>query len=144
MSAASKETVLNLLIVQVKINYMIIPVVTKDLIFFSKLKSSCKQNYDLVQVKNEHDIETILIKCNYPICIMDIAFNLVDTIYFKEIFKNRGCHTIDTIAYYPHLDSALKEKAVKIGTKKQLTKNQLVKNVKKVIEELVFESIIEP
>ena len=57
---------------------------------------------------------------------MDIAFNLVDTIYFKEIFKNRGCHTIDTIAYYPHLDSALKEKAVKIGTKKQLTKNHSV------------------
>ena len=123
---------------------MIIPVVTKDLIFFSRLKSLCRKDYDLVQVKNENDIRTILIKCNYPICIMDIAFDLVDTIYLKEIFKNRGCHTINTIAYYPHLDNKLKEKAIRIGLKKQLTKNQLVKNIRKVIEELVFESITTP
>ena len=58
------------------------------------------------------DIIDIILKCNYPICIIDINSKLIESLNLQDALKNRGCHSIDTIAYYPHVDIKLKEKAV--------------------------------
>ena len=61
VSAASKDIVLNLHIIKVKKFNMIIPVVTKDIMYFSKLKSKININkYSLVQIKNRKEMEDLI------------------------------------------------------------------------------------
>ena len=123
---------------------MIIPVVSDDIIYFSKLQSKVNQKrYELRHVKSEEDIIDIILKCNYPICIIDINSKLIESLNLQDALKNRGCHSIDTIAYYPHVDIKLKEKAVDFGTNLQVTRNQLFKNLNKILDNIIFNQISE-
>jgi|TARA_B100000131_G_scaffold117769_1_gene114720 hypothetical protein len=118
---------------------MIIPVVTKDIMFFSKLKSSINSDrYSLEQIKNKEDILDILIKSDYPLCIIDFSSDLIELPKFKDIFKNRGLHTINTVGYYPHVNKILKQKAIDFGTKKQVTRNQLMKNINNIVDDCIY------
>ena len=123
---------------------MIIPVVSDDIIYFSKLQSKINQKrYELRHVKSEEDIVDIILKCNYPICIIDINSKLIESLNLQNALKNRGCHSIDTIAYYPHVDIKLKEKAVDFGTNLQVTRNQLFKNLNKILDNIIFNQMSE-
>ena len=123
---------------------MIIPVVSNDIIYFSKLKSIVNQKrYELTHVKSEEDIINIILKCNYPICIIDINSELVESVNLQDALKNRGCHSIDTIAYYPHINTKLKEKAINFGTNLQVTRNQLFKNLNKILDDILFNQMSE-
>jgi len=123
---------------------MIIPVVSNDIIYFSKLQSIANhKRYELTHVKNEEDIINIILRCNYPICIIDINSELIDSVNLQDALKNRGCHSIDTIAYYPHIDNKLKEKAIDFGTNLQVTRNQLFKNLNKILDDILFNQITE-
>ena len=123
---------------------MIIPVVSDDIIYFSKLQSKINQKrYELRHVKSEEDIVDIILKCNYPICIIDINSKLIESLNLQDALKNRGCHSIDTIAYYPHVDIKLKEKAVDFGTNLQVTRNQLFKNLNKILDDILFNQMSE-
>jgi DNA-binding NtrC family response regulator len=123
---------------------MIIPVVSDDIIYFSKLQSKVnKKRYELSHVKSEEDIIDIILKCNYPICIIDINSKLIESLNLQDALKNRGCHSIDTIAYYPHVDIKLKEKAVDFGTNLQVTRNQLFKNLNNILDDIIFNQISE-
>lgn len=123
---------------------MIIPVVSDDIIYFSKLQSKINQKrYELRHVKSEDDIVDIILKCNYPICIIDINSKLIESLNLQDALKNRGCHSIDTIAYYPHVDIKLKEKAVDFGTNLQVTRNQLFKNLNNILDDIIFNQISE-
>tara|TARA_B100002019_G_scaffold156372_1_gene134651 strand:+ start:293 stop:667 length:375 start_codon:yes stop_codon:yes gene_type:complete len=123
---------------------MIIPVVSDDIIYFSKLQSKVNQKrYELRHVKSEEDIIDIILKCNYPICIIDINSKLIESLNLQDALKNRGCHSIDTIAYYPHVDIKLKEKAVNFGTNLQVTRNQLFKNLNKILDNIIFNQMSE-
>ncbi|MEL0080816.1 MAG: hypothetical protein VW832_02450 [bacterium] len=123
---------------------MIIPVVSDDIIYFSKLQSKINQKrYELRHVKSEEDIVDIILKCNYPICIIDINSKLIESLNLQDALKNRGCHSIDTIAYYPHVDIKLKEKAVDFGTNLQVTRNQLFKNLNNILDDIIFNQISE-
>lgn len=123
---------------------MIIPVVSDDIIYFSKLQSKINQKrYELRHVKSEEDIIDIILKCNYPICIIDINSKLIESLNLQDALKNRGCHSIDTIAYYPHVDIKLKEKAVDFGTNLQVTRNQLFKNLNNILDDIIFNQISE-
>ena len=123
---------------------MIIPVVSDDIIYFSKLRSKVNQKrYELRHVKSEEDIIDIILKCNYPICIIDINSKLIESLNLQDALKNRGCHSIDTIAYYPHVDIKLKEKAVDFGTNLQVTRNQLFKNLNKILDNIIFNQMSE-
>lgn len=123
---------------------MIIPVVSDDIIYFSKLQSKVNQKrYELRHVKSEEDIVDIVLKCNYPICIIDINSKLIESLNLQDALKNRGCHSIDTIAYYPHVDIKLKEKAVDFGTNLQVTRNQLFKNLNNILDDIIFNQISE-
>ena len=123
---------------------MIIPVVSDDIIYFSKLQSKANQKrYELRHVKSEEDIVDIVLKCNYPICIIDINSKLIESLNLQDALKNRGCHSIDTIAYYPHVDIKLKEKAVDFGTNLQFTRNQLFKNLNNILDDIIFNQISE-
>lgn len=123
---------------------MIIPVVSDDIIYFSKLQSKVNQKrYELSHVKSEEDIIDIILKCNYPICIIDINSKLIESLNLQDALKNRGCHSIDTIAYYPHVDIKLKEKAVDFGTNLQVTRNQLFKNLNNILDDIIFNQISE-
>ena len=123
---------------------MIIPVVSDDIIYFSKLQSKVnKKRYELSHVKSEEDIIDIILKCNYPICIIDINSKLIESLNLQDALKNRGCHSIDTIAYYPHVDIKLKEKAVDFGTNLQFTRNQLFKNLNNILDDIIFNQMSE-
>ena len=123
---------------------MIIPVVSDDIIYFSKLQSKANQKrYELRHVKSEEDIIDVILKCNYPICIIDINSKLIESLNLQDALKNRGCHSIDTIAYYPHVDIKLKEKAVDFGTNLQVTRNQLFKNLNNILDDIIFNQISE-
>jgi len=123
---------------------MIIPVVSDDIIYFSKLQSKVNQKrYELSHVKSEEDIIDIILKCNYPICIIDINSKLIESLNLQDALKNRGCHSIDTIAYYPHVDIKLKEKAVDFGTNLQVTRNQLFKNLNNILDDIIFNQMSE-
>ena len=123
---------------------MIIPVVSDDIIYFSKLQSKINQKrYELRHVKSEEDIVDIILKCNYPICIIDINSKLIESLNLQDALKNRGCHSIDTIAYYPHVDIKLKEKAVDFGTNLQVTRNQLFKNLNNILDNIIFNQMSE-
>ena len=123
---------------------MIIPVVSDDIIYFSKLQSKINQKrYELRHVKSEEDIIDVILKCNYPICIIDINSKLIESLNLQDALKNRGCHSIDTIAYYPHVDIKLKEKAVDFGTNLQVTRNQLFKNLNNILDDIIFNQISE-
>ena len=123
---------------------MIIPVVSDDIIYFSKLQSRVNQKrYELSHVKSEEDIIDIILKCNYPICIIDINSKLIESLNLQDALKNRGCHSIDTIAYYPHVDLKLKEKAVDFGTNLQVTRNQLFKNLNNILDDIIFNQMSE-
>ena len=123
---------------------MIIPVVSDDIIYFSKLQSKVNQKrYELSHVKSEEDIIDIILKCNYPICIIDINSKLIESLNLQDALKNRGCHSIDTIAYYPHVDIKLKEKAVDFGTNLQVTRNQLFKNLNNILDDIIFNQMTE-
>jgi len=123
---------------------MIIPVVSDDIIYFSKLQSKAnKKRYELSHVKSEEDIIDIILKCNYPICIIDINSKLIESLNLQDALKNRGCHSIDTIAYYPHVDIKLKEKAVDFGTNLQVTRNQLFKNLNNILDDIIFNQMSE-
>ena len=123
---------------------MIIPVVSDDIIYFSKLQSKANQKrYELRHVKSEEDIIDIILKCNYPICIIDINSKLIESLNLQDALKNRGCHSIDTIAYYPHVDIKLKEKAVDFGTNLQVTRNQLFKNLNNILDDIIFNQMSE-
>jgi|SRR6056300_604051 len=123
---------------------MIIPVVSNDIIYFSKLQSIVNQKrYELAHVKSEEDIINIILKCNYPICIIDINSELVESVNLQDALKNRGCHSIDTIAYYPHIETKLKEKAIDFGTNLQVTRNQLFKNLNKILDDILFNQMSE-
>ena len=123
---------------------MIIPVVSDDIIYFSKLQSKVNQKrYELSHVKSEEDIIDIILKCNYPICIIDINSKLIESLNLQDALKNRGCHSIDTIAYYPHVDIKLKEKAIDFGTNLQVTRNQLFKNLNNILDDIIFNQISE-
>jgi len=123
---------------------MIIPVVSNDIIYFSKLQSIVNQKrYELAHVKSEEDIINIILKCNYPICIIDINSELVESVNLQDALKNRGCHSIDTIAYYPHINTKLKEKAIDFGTNLQVTRNQLFKNLNKILDDILFNQMSE-
>lgn len=123
---------------------MIIPVVSDDIIYFSKLQSKVNQKrYELRHVKSEEDIIDVILKCNYPICIIDINSKLIESLNLQDALKNRGCHSIDTIAYYPHVDIKLKEKAVDFGTNLQVTRNQLFKNLNNILDDIIFNQMSE-
>ena len=123
---------------------MIIPVVSDDIIYFSKLQSKVNQKrYELRHVKSEEDIIDIILKCNYPICIIDINSKLIESLNLQDALKNRGCHSIDTIAYYPHVDIKLKDKAVDFGTNLQVTRNQLFKNLNNILDDIIFNQMSE-
>ncbi len=123
---------------------MIIPVVSDDIIYFSKLQSKVNQKrYELRHVKSEEDIIDVILKCNYPICIIDINSKLIESLNLQDALKNRGCHSIDTIAYYPHVDIKLKEKAVDFGTNLQFTRNQLFKNLNNILDDIIFNQMSE-
>jgi len=123
---------------------MIIPVVSDDIIYFSKLQSKANQKrYELRHVKSEEDIIDVILKCNYPICIIDINSKLIESLNLQDALKNRGCHSIDTIAYYPHVDIKLKEKAVDFGTNLQFTRNQLFKNLNNILDDIIFNQMSE-
>ena len=123
---------------------MIIPVVSDDIIYFSKLQSKVNQKrYELSHVKSEEDIIDIILKCNYPICIIDINSKLIESLNLQDALKNRGCHSIDTIAYYPHVDIKLKEKAIDFGTNLQVTRNQLFKNLNNILDDIIFNQMSE-
>ena len=123
---------------------MIIPVVSDDIIYFSKLQSKINQKrYELRHVKSEEDIVDTILKCNYPICIIDINSKLIESLNLQDALKNRGCHSIDTIAYYPHVDIKLKEKAVDFGTNLQVTRNQLFKNLNNILDDIIFNQMSE-
>ena len=123
---------------------MIIPVVSDDIIYFSKLQSKVNQKrYELRHVKSEEDIIDIILKCNYPICIIDINSKLIESLNLQDALKNRGCHSIDTIAYYPHVDIKLKDKAIDFGTNLQVTRNQLFKNLNNILDDIIFNQMSE-
>ncbi len=123
---------------------MIIPVVSHDIIYFSKLQSIVNQKrYELKHVKSEEDIINIILKCNYPICVIDINSELIESVNLQDALKNRGCHSIDTIAYYPHIDAKLKEKAIDFGTNLQVTRNRLFKNLNKILDDILFNQMSE-
>tara|TARA_B100000963_G_scaffold99165_1_gene85695 strand:+ start:122 stop:496 length:375 start_codon:yes stop_codon:yes gene_type:complete len=121
---------------------MIIPVVTKDIIYFSKLQSiSNKDRYSLQQVKSKEDILIVLFKCDYPLCLLDFSCDLIESFKLKDLLKNRGCHTISSIAYYPHIQKDIKQKAIDYGTTIQVTRNELYKNLNIILDDAVFNEI---
>ena len=123
---------------------MIIPVVSDDIIYFSKLQSKVNKKRDeWSHVKSEEDIIDIILKYTYPICIIDINSKLIESLNLQDSLKNRGCHSIDTIAYYPHVDIKLKEKAVDFGTNLQVTRNQLFKNLNNILDDIIFNQMSE-
>ena len=113
---------------------MIIPVVTKDIMYFSRLKSKINVNkYNLVQVKNRKEIENILSNENCSLLIVDFSDDLAKSIELKDLIKNKD---IFSVGYYPHINENLKQNAIKFGTGKQVTRNQLFKNINDIVDEL--------
>ena len=67
---------------------MIIPVVTKDIMYFSRLKSKINVNkYNLVQVKNRKEIENILSNENCSLLIVDFSDDLAKSIAIFDVTK---------------------------------------------------------
>ena len=74
---------------------MIIPVVTKDIMYFSRLKSKINVNkYNLVQVKNRKEIENILSNENCSLLIVDFSDDLVKSIELKDLIKNKDIFSV--------------------------------------------------
>ena len=112
---------------------MIIPVVTKDIMYFSKLKSKININkYSLVQIKNRKEIEDLLLNKSCSLLIVDFSDGFAKTIELKDLIKNKD---IFSIGYYPHINKNLKQNAIKFGTGKQVTRNQLFKNINDIVDE---------
>lgn len=112
---------------------MIIPVVTKDIMYFSKLKSKININkYSLVQIKNRKEMEDLLLNKSCSLLIVDFSDGLAKTIELKDLIKNKD---IFSVGYYPHVNENLKQNAIKFGTGKQVTRNQLFKNINDIIDE---------
>ena len=112
---------------------MIIPVVTKDIMYFSKLKSKINiDKYSLIQIKNRKEIENILLDKNFLLLIVDFSDDFAKSIELKDLIKNRD---IVSIGYYPHVNENLKQNAIKFGTGKQVTRNQLFKNINNIVDE---------
>ena len=55
---------------------MIIPVVTEDMIYFSKLKSLTNENYELLHVKRSEDMDKLNLDITKYIFVVDLGMNL--------------------------------------------------------------------
>jgi|TARA_B110000263_G_scaffold146516_1_gene127065 hypothetical protein len=106
---------------------MIIPVVTRDMIYFSKLKSVIIGDYIIIQIKNEEDVDKLDLNDGVHIFIADLN----DTLIKKVLDKN---NKIAVIGYYPHVMKDLKDWGEELGCVKILPKGKLIKEVNKTIK----------
>ena len=53
---------------------MIIPVVTEDMIYFSKLKSLTNENYELLHIKRPQDMDKLNLDITKYIFVVDYLF----------------------------------------------------------------------
>ena len=106
---------------------MIIPVVTRDMIYFSKLKSVIIGDYIIIQIKNEEDVDKLDLNDGVHILIADLN----DTLIKKVLDKN---NKIAVIGYYPHVMKDLKDWGEELGCIKILPKGKLIKELNKTIE----------
>jgi len=106
---------------------MIIPVVTRDMIYFSKLKSVIIGDYIIIQIKNEEDVDKLDLNDGVHIFIADLN----DTLIKKVLDKN---NKIAVIGYYPHVMKDLKDWGEELGCIKILPKGKLIKEVNKTIK----------
>ena len=106
---------------------MIIPVVTRDMIYFSKLKSVIIGDYIIIQIKNEEDVAKLDLNDGVHIFIADLN----DTLIKKVLDKN---NKIAVIGYYPHVMKDLKDWGEELGCIKILPKGKLIKEVNKTIK----------
>ena len=75
---------------------MIIPVVTRDLIYFSKLESLISPEHRMIQIKNIEDIDKLDFANERTIFIADLNDELIN-----ELLNRKD--KISVVAYYPHV-----------------------------------------
>ena len=98
---------------------MIIPVVTRDLIYFSKLESLISPEHRMIQIKNIEDIDKLDFANERTIFIADELFNR----------KNK----ISVVAYYPHVMKNLRELGEKLGCKIIITRKKLLTEINSIV-----------
>ncbi|MBT3850015.1 MAG: hypothetical protein P8M64_00440 [Thermodesulfobacteriota bacteirum] len=108
---------------------MIIPVVTKDMIFFSKIKSLASLEDRIIHINSIGILDKLDCEEKIDVLIVDLSFNLTEQIQKFLIGKA-------SLGYYPHIQTALKEKGEDLNLTRIVTRNQLIKKYKKILNEL--------
>ena len=108
---------------------MIIPVVTEDMIYFSKLKSLTNENYELLHVKRSEDMDKLNLDITKYIFVVDL-----NSVLYKQLTKraNRFC----AIGYYPHVKKELLSLGMEIGCKITVTRSVLVKKFNTILDDI--------
>jgi hypothetical protein len=108
---------------------MIIPVVTEDMIYFSKLKSLTSKNYELLHIKRSEDIDKLNLDNTKYIFIVDL-----NSILYKQLIKR--ANRIYAIGYYPHVKKELLSLGMEIGCKTTVTRSVLVKKLNTILDDI--------
>ena len=108
---------------------MIIPVVTEDMIYFSKLKSLTSKNYELLHIKRSEDIDKLNLDNTKYIFIVDL-----NSILYKQLIKR--ANRIYAIGYYPHVKKELLSLGMEIGCKITVTRSVLVKKLNTILGDI--------
>ena len=108
---------------------MIIPVVTKDMIFFSKIKSLASLEDRIIHINKIEILNKLDCEEEIDVLIVDLSLNVTEQIQKFLIGKA-------SLGYYPHIQTALKEKGEDLNLTRIVTRNQLIKKYKKILNEL--------
>lgn len=105
---------------------MIIPVVTRDLIYFSKLESLISPEHRMIQIKNIEDIDKLDFANERTIFIADLNDELINELFNR---KNK----LSVVAYYPHVMKNLRELGEKLGCKIIITRKKLLTEINSIV-----------
>ena len=105
---------------------MIIPVVTRDVIYFSKLESLISPEHRMIQIKNIEDIDKLDFANERTIFIADLNDELIN-----ELFNRNN--KLSVVAYYPHVMKNLRELGKKLGCKIIITRKKLLTEINSIV-----------
>jgi len=108
---------------------MIIPVVTEDMIYFSKLKSLTSEKYELLHIKRSEDMDKLNLNNTKYIFVVDL-----NSVLYKQL--NKRVNRIYAIGYYPHVKKELLSLGIEIGCKITVTRSVLVKKLNTILDDI--------
>ena len=108
---------------------MIIPVVTEDMIYFSKLKSLTNENYELLHIKRPQDMDKLNLDITKCIFVVDL-----NSVLYKQLTKR--ANRFSAIGYYPHVKKELLSLGMEIGCKITVTRSVLVKKLNTILDDI--------